>query len=284
MTKIQFWKQFTTRNQEPRHNAKLYSVWQRYNFESNLQRHIRCTLTTWCCIQYDKDTILKAIYNEPAVVCENPQLYSVWQRYNFESNLQPYHRSNSISLCCIQYDKDTILKAIYNDEAREKEFGSLYSVWQRYNFESNLQQVRLECFDWFRCIQYDKDTILKAIYNLYRLGSFKGMLYSVWQRYNFESNLQRYEKDLSRSNAVFSMTKIQFWKQFTTIAMLCTTVLVLYSVWQRYNFESNLQLNDFADQQQQAVFSMTKIQFWKQFITTGGGGKIRPRWNLRKIT
>ena len=41
----------------------------------------------------------------------------------------------------------------------------LYSICQRYNFESNLQL----CFRHFlkqnRCIRYVKDTILKAIYN-----------------------------------------------------------------------------------------------------------------------
>ena len=61
---------------------------------------------------------------------------------------------------CIQYDKDTILKAIYNTKMKTKELAA-------------------------GCIQYDKDTILKAIYNScseYYIGSF----------------------------AVFSMTKIQF--------------------------------------------------------------------------
>ena len=41
-------------------------------------------------------------------------LYSVYQRYNFESNLQPKQEANQINKCCIRYIKDTILKAIYN--------------------------------------------------------------------------------------------------------------------------------------------------------------------------
>ncbi len=44
------------------------------------------------------------------------QLYSVWQRYNFESNLQPAKAGELLPVCCIQYDKDTILKAIYNPQ------------------------------------------------------------------------------------------------------------------------------------------------------------------------
>ena len=41
----------------------------------------------------------------------------------------------------------------------------LYSVLQRYNFESNLQHDMLHADNGLHCIQYYKDTILKAIYN-----------------------------------------------------------------------------------------------------------------------
>ena len=41
----------------------LYSVYQRYNFESNLQRSSMQNINTMSCIRYIKDTILKAIYN-----------------------------------------------------------------------------------------------------------------------------------------------------------------------------------------------------------------------------
>ena len=66
------------------------------------------------CIRYIKDTILKAIYN-----CRRSQhlyhlLYSVYQRYNFESNLQRFSKFSNPRTCCIRYVKDIILKAIYN--------------------------------------------------------------------------------------------------------------------------------------------------------------------------
>ena len=120
------------------------------------------------------------------------KLYSVWQRYNFESNLQPFAFNSSIVSGCIQYDKDTILKAIYNTIKSDISTNLLYSVWQRYNFESNLQLVLWLFVIGVCCIQYDKDTILKAIYNKLFVA-------------------------LRLHKAVFSMTKIQFWKQFTTI-------------------------------------------------------------------
>ena len=92
----------------------------------------------------------------------------------------------------------------------------LYSICQRYNFESNLQRPYVQCgtnsavFDMSKiqfwkqfttgeglyiiidsCIRYVKDTILKAIYN-----DLPITLLVQW--------------------AVFDMSKIQFWKQFTT--------------------------------------------------------------------
>ena len=69
-------------------------------------------------------------------------------------------------------------------------YGLLYSVLQRYNFESNLQQLFKEIETRPNCIQYYKDTILKAIYNDTHRLIVAEILYSVLQRYNFESNLQ----------------------------------------------------------------------------------------------
>ncbi len=68
-------------------------------------------------------------------------LYSVYQRYNFESNLQPGKVSDSQIMGCIRYIKDTILKAIYNRKTIIMYASQLYSVYQRYNFESNLQPI-----------------------------------------------------------------------------------------------------------------------------------------------
>ena len=46
----------------------LYSICQRYNFESNLQHAVDATRLPICCIRYVKDTILKAIYNYRIII------------------------------------------------------------------------------------------------------------------------------------------------------------------------------------------------------------------------
>ena len=63
MSKIQFWKQFTTLDALQYYCHELYSICQRYNFESNLQRAYEWDKEFGDCIRYVKDTILKAIYN-----------------------------------------------------------------------------------------------------------------------------------------------------------------------------------------------------------------------------
>ena len=144
-------------------------------------------------------------------------LYSICQRYNFESNLQHICGILRKSYRCIRYVKDTILKAIYNIALFVPTMVWLYSICQRYNFESNLQLLESCIGQYECCIRYVKDTILKAIYNgICAIPSF--------------------------SHAVFDMSKIQFWKQFTTLQKKMRIVLSLYSICQRYNFESNLQL------------------------------------------
>ena len=223
MSKIQFWKQFTTLNIIRKYTAKLYSICQRYNFESNLQHCYPDVKVTLCCIRYVKDTILKAIYNYIPFDRYCKVLYSICQRYNFESNLQHILKELKTIRSCIRYVKDTILKAIYNikpfwtgetlavfDMSKIqfwKQFttfynGSfigamLYSICQRYNFESNLQRAIQDESTATSCIRYVKDTILKAIYNLYSVA------FCNW-------------------GAVFDMSKIQFWKQFTTSMRIFT--------------------------------------------------------------
>ena len=92
----------------------LYSICQRYNFESNLQLSVVDINKQQSCIRYVKDTILKAIYNAQRSSTVAYWLYSICQRYNFESNLQQTLRILSVCYSCIRYVKDTILKAIYN--------------------------------------------------------------------------------------------------------------------------------------------------------------------------
>ena len=144
-------------------------------------------------------------------------LYSICQRYNFESNLQPQRHNRYIQKAVFDMSKIQFWKQFTTTIIVRLLRGLLYSICQRYNFESNLQLSIKQMEKDLCCIRYVKDTILKAIYNL-------------------QSQVQL------DNTAVFDMSKIQFWKQFTTRGRCYKITHLLYSICQRYNFESNLQL------------------------------------------
>ena len=140
MSKIQFWKQFTTVERTGEMANMLYSICQRYNFESNLQQYWRIIKSNFCCIRYVKDTILKAIYNRKTDIIVSSEAVFDMSKIQFWKQFTTGY----------QYEPNYL---------------PLYSICQRYNFESNLQLVFDKLHPYQRCIRYVKDTILKAIYN-----------------------------------------------------------------------------------------------------------------------
>ena len=166
----------------------LYSICQRYNFESNLQLELIKPIIKSTVFDMSKIQFWKQFTTVRRCSCPSRTLYSICQRYNFESNLQPAASAASAAPHCIRYVKDTILKAIYNikhvtkqrmktvfdmskiqfwkqfttEVSFPKKVAALYSICQRYNFESNLQRIGNKSFSNDNCIRYVKDTILKA--------------------------------------------------------------------------------------------------------------------------
>ena len=319
-TKIQIWKQFTTVFFCAPHCRGLLRSVQRYKFESNSQR-IFDAISSYmrCCDQY-KDTNLKAIHNLPlksmyvgSVVAISTKI-QIWkqfttekrkqldeqmllrsvQRYKFESNSQLIYLCSFISFCCCDQYKDTNLKAIHNPRALIclstpvvaistkiqiwKQFttqrwsrssaSSLLRSVQRYKFESNSQPFFLQMRNFDSCCDQYKDTNLKAIHNVPAV---------------FPTGL----------HVVAISTKIQIWKQFTTIQQKAPPRAGLLRSVQRYKFESNSQLEDdyivgelsccdqYKDTNLKAIHNnlaaagvssavvaiSTKIQIWKQFTT-----------------
>ena len=93
----------------------------------------------------------------------------------------------------------------------------LYSICQRYKLESKLQLLIIHLSNHINCIQYVKDTNLKANYNLGCKSISISLLYSICQRYKLESKLQPIRKYAGAVTTVFNMSKIQTWKQITTL-------------------------------------------------------------------
>ena len=240
-TKIQIWKQFTTFPPYVKLYPLLYYPIQRYKFESNSQRSSIDFISSDGCIIRYKDTNLKAIHNSICSHCLWMRLYYPIQRYKFESNSQLSASSPSSPSGCIIRYKDTNLKAIHNVVALNPKLFALYYPIQRYKFESNSQQFNRACLLCPGCIIRYKDTNLKAIHNNLLVVDAVLMLYYPIQRYKFESNSQLNAKPTDALDVVLSDTKIQIWKQFTTVHRLQKHWASLYYPIQRYKFESNSQ-------------------------------------------
>ena len=165
-TKIQIWKQFTTRFGRTTHRAELLRSVQRYKFESNSQQWIKQQQNDKsCCDQY-KDTNLKAIHNSKSSMLFCASVVAI------STKIQIWKQFTTLPLC---YHYATKL---------------LRSV-QRYKFESNSQLRQLTPAASPSCCDQYKDTNLKAIHNTGWLRKWNPSVVAI-------------------------STKIQIWKQFTT--------------------------------------------------------------------
>ena len=174
----------------------MFTVLQRYDFESNSQPIAVPCRNAVGCLPYCKGTILKAIHNETASSPFCCAVFTVLQRYDFESNSQRHSQRFGFGFRCLPYCKGTILKAIHNWNEFNDPNGSVFTVLQRYDFESNSQQLLIRLISRRRCLPYCKGTILKAIHNWACNWKFWG-------------------------NGVYRIAKVRFWKQFTTLHHYC---------------------------------------------------------------
>ena len=223
------------------------------------------------------------------------------QRYKFESKSQQQVQFYCKSWCCFQWFKGTNLKANHNesqqlffdsdavsngskvqiwkqittDMGKQKHELELFPMVQRYKFESKSQQLWKHVFISACCFQWFKGTNLKANHN------------------------QRELKDVL-DTAVSNGSKVQIWKQITTIGESLITQATLFPMVQRYKFESksqqlllkikfvqgcfqwfkgtNLKANHNRQRKKPhystAVSNGSKVQIWKQ-ITTNACLEIR---------
>ena len=245
---------------------------QRYKFESKSQQIGQWRKDFVGCFQWFKGTNLKANHNypidwlPPSFAVSNGSKVQIWkqittivlnyaaslqlfpmvQRYKFESKSQLKLVEDKLRLSCFQWFKGTNLKANHNgirflfSQYEAVSNGSKVQIWkqittvirevyagdslfpmvQRYKFESKSQLFPLQnrlvhcCFQWF------KGTNLKANHNS-KEGGTSGVA------------------------AVSNGSKVQIWKQITTIGYISCAIPPLFPMVQRYKFESKSQLHSY---------------------------------------
>ena len=120
-----------------------------------------------------------------------------------------YWSIRNLNISCIQWFKDTNLKANHNCPSCCRRCvlavfnGSKILIWKQITTKTKSRFSKLCCIQWF------KDTNLKANHN-------------------------RCEYGFPALKAVFNGSKILIWKQITTFGCFCLYLSVLYSMVQRY--------------------------------------------------
>ena len=242
-TKIQIWKQITTIVSANTGRSLLYQPIQKYKFESKSQLKALRVLPLVRCINQYKNTNLKANHNQAAI-------------------------NNAMDGAVSTNTKIQIWKQITTKMPTMLLMSRLYQPIQKYKFESKSQPLFRHNPKSHSCINQYKNTNLKANHNYSNLPT----------GYNF---------------AVSTNTKIQIWKQITTVLMIFTHPSLLYQPIQKYKFESKSQpissslrrnlrcinqykntnlkanhnKNDYDKLNVKAVSTNTKIQIWKQITT-----------------
>ena len=143
----------------------VFTVLQRYDFESNSQLVYHYTLCVLGCLPYCKGTILKAIHN--CLIPFQTIVLGVYRiaKVRFWKQFTTALKVLRSWLWCLPYCKGTILKAIHNWTCHLINFILVFTVLQRYDFESNSQLQKIHVNIRLRCLPYCKGTILKAIHN-----------------------------------------------------------------------------------------------------------------------
>ena len=260
MTKIQVRKQFTTR---------CASAWPQSR-----------------CFQYDEDTSSKAIHNPTpapawtiAVVFNMTKIqvrkqfttggargaaaaFVVFNMTKIQVRKQFTTRIFSTLLLsrCFQYDEDTSSKAIHNNDPNNGPVVGLFSIWRRYKFESNSQPLQSSYLQ--KCVVFNMTKIqVRKQFTTQPLSTLlRVQLFSIWRRYKFESNSQRFFNCRVKFHCCFQYDEDTSSKAIHNRLTTSIALSVLFSIWRRYKFESNSQLLQVVRKTVDKLFSI-----WRRY-------------------
>ena len=136
-----------------------------------------------CCIQWFKDTNLKANHNKSRMESLHSEAVFNGSKILIWKQITTRRSWRYPNCCCIQWFKDTNLKANHNKSRMESLHseavfnGSKILIWKQITTRRSWRYPNCCCIQWF------KDTNLKANHNHFRYCYFVFLLYSMVQRY-----------------------------------------------------------------------------------------------------
>ena len=191
-TKVQIFKQITTRLAKILQELSLFQIPQRYRFSSKSQLPVRDVFPAFGCFRYHKGTDFQANHNSTDLVCLLMKLFQIPQRYRFSSKSQRFLIGMTAIYRCFRYHKGTDFQANHNTLLLVHTVMQLFQIPQRYRFSSKSQRISNSSFVIISCFRYHKGTDFQANHNTLLL------VHTVMY-------------------VVLDTTKVQIFKQITTL-------------------------------------------------------------------
>ena len=165
-TKVQIFKQITTKVGRMVLSTTLFQIPQRYRFSSKSQHFCKNVIKGGSCFRYHKGTDFQANHNYVMITILYVLLFQIPQRYRFSSKSQLLPRMLNTLFRCFRYHKGTdfqanhntlqryelffivvldttkvqIFKQITTTDIQGKQLAKLFQIPQRYRFSSKSQQ------------------------------------------------------------------------------------------------------------------------------------------------
>ena len=135
----------------------------------------------------------------------------------------------------------------------------LFQIPQRYRFSSKSQRSIVSILHCCVVLDTTKVQIFKQITTADFTFSMKFLLFQIPQRYRFSSKSQQKSFIKDFLSVVLDTTKVQIFKQITTLIDGSVSSLELFQIPQRYRFSSKSQLQALICLMTLVVIDTTKV-------------------------
>ena len=266
-TKVQIFKQITTGYVTSCRCTLLFQIPQRYRFSSKSQQQVCYAIRWYGCFRYHKGTDFQAnhnamlgILNSMSVVLDTTKV-QIFKQITTVRDVFPAFDG------CFRYHKGTDFQANHNPALFKRIQKVLFQIPQRYRFSSKSQHSATAYTNGVRCFRYHKGTDFQANHNkspaapadssvvldTTKVQIFKqittkrlqmmlqNVLFQIPQRYRFSSKSQHKTLVITVRLVVLDTTKVQIFKQITTLPYSVAVRCALFQIPQRYRFSSKSQ-------------------------------------------
>ena len=191
-TKVQIFKQITTKAWYDKYFPALFQIPQRYRFSSKSQLLSMLLYLVSCCFRYHKGTDFQANHNGKklanylsSVVLDTTKV-QIFKQITTNMQYRGYRGQVVLDTTKVQIFKQITTCYVYPSY-----FLSLFQIPQRYRFSSK-SQLKLGMINIsLRCFRYHKGTDFQANHNQCHRCSCCFRLFQIPQRYRFSSKSQQ---------------------------------------------------------------------------------------------